>query len=43
MWTDEERKEDGGGKPKKGKNLEERMRSNDGAVDSKGRFFVGKS
>ncbi|CAK4033446.1 Hypothetical predicted protein [Lecanosticta acicola] len=41
MWTDEERKDDGGGKPGKGKNLQERMRSNDGAVDSRGRFFVG--
>lgn len=33
MWTDEERKDDGGGKPKVGRNKEERMRSNDGAVD----------
>jgi len=41
MWTDEERKDDGGGKPKAGKCMEERMRSNDGAVDAKGRFYVG--
>lgn len=33
MWTDEERKDDGGGKPRVGRNKEERMRSNDGAVD----------
>jgi len=41
MWTDAERQDDGGGKPKAGKNKEERMRSNDGAVDGKGRFLVG--
>ncbi|KAF2771165.1 hypothetical protein EJ03DRAFT_359520 [Teratosphaeria nubilosa] len=41
MWTDEERRDDGGGKPGKGRNREERMRSNDGAVDAQGRFFVG--
>lgn len=41
FWTDEERKDDGGGKPRAGKNKEERMRSNDGEVDSQGRFFVG--
>ena len=41
MWTDDERKPDGGGKPKAGNNLEERMRSNDGAVDARGRYFVG--
>ena len=41
MWTDAERQEDGGGKPGKGKNKEERMRSNDGAVDSHGRYWVG--
>jgi len=41
MWTDEERKDDGGGKPKAGKCKEERMRSNDGAVDAKGRYLVG--
>lgn len=41
MWSDEERKEDGGGKPGVGKNREERMRSNDGAVDSEGRYWVG--
>lgn len=40
-WTDEERKDDGGGKPRAGKNKQERMRSNDGAVDVQGRFFVG--
>jgi sugar lactone lactonase YvrE len=41
MWTDVERQDDGGGKPGLGKNKEERMRSNDGAVDSKGRYWVG--
>jgi sugar lactone lactonase YvrE len=41
MWTDAERQDDGGGKPGIGKNKEERMRSNDGAVDSKGRYWVG--
>jgi len=41
VWTDEERKPDGGGKPGVGKNKEERMRSNDGAVDALGRYFVG--
>ncbi|EMC94632.1 hypothetical protein BAUCODRAFT_149764 [Baudoinia panamericana UAMH 10762] len=41
MWTDEERKEDGGGKPGVGKTREERMRSNDGAVDINGRYWVG--
>ncbi|SMR44434.1 unnamed protein product [Zymoseptoria tritici ST99CH_1A5] len=41
MWTDEERKDDGGGKPKVGKNRQDRMRSNDGAVDAAGRFWVG--
>ena len=41
FWTDAERVEDGGGKPGVGKDKEERMRSNDGAVDSKGRFWVG--
>ena len=41
MWTDEERKPDGGGKPGKGETREVRMRSNDGAVDVKGRYFVG--
>ncbi|KAL1587537.1 hypothetical protein WHR41_03738 [Cladosporium halotolerans] len=41
FWTDEERKEDGGGKPGVGRTLEERMRSNDGAVDAAGRYFVG--
>jgi sugar lactone lactonase YvrE len=41
MWTDVERQDDGGGKPGVGKNKEERMRSNDGAVDSKGRYWVG--
>lgn len=30
MWSDDERKEDGGGKPGVGKTREERMRSNDG-------------
>jgi sugar lactone lactonase YvrE len=38
FWTDEERKEDGGGKPGVGKTREERMRSNDGAVDPRGRW-----
>lgn len=41
MWNDEERKEDGGGKPGQGRTREERMRSNDGAVDTKGRYWVG--
>jgi len=41
MWNDDERKDDGGGKPKVGKHKEDRMRSNDGAVDAKGRFYVG--
>ena len=41
MWTDAERQDDGGGKPGVGKNREKRMRSNDGAVDSKGRYWVG--
>ena len=41
MWSDEERKEDGGGKPGVGKTREVRMRSNDGAVDAAGRYWVG--
>ena len=41
MWSDADRKDDDGGKPGIGKNREERMRSNDGAVDAKGRYFVG--
>lgn len=41
MWNDREREDDGGGKPGVGKNKEYRMRSNDGAVDSKGRYWVG--
>ena len=41
MWNDDERKDDGGGKPGVGNNKEERMRSNDGAVDAKGRYWVG--
>ena len=41
MWTDAERVDDGGGKPGVGKNREERMRSNDGAVDPKGNYWVG--
>lgn len=41
MWTDAERKDDGGGKPGVGRNKEERMRSNDGAVDPMGRYYVG--
>ncbi|KAK5110930.1 hypothetical protein LTR62_005468 [Meristemomyces frigidus] len=41
MWNEEERKEDGGGKPGKGKTREVRMRSNDGAVDAAGRYWVG--
>lgn len=40
-WTDAERAPDGGGKPGVGKHKEERMRSNDGAVDRQGRFWVG--
>ncbi|TKA69514.1 hypothetical protein B0A55_08391 [Friedmanniomyces simplex] len=41
MWDDEERKEDGGGKPGVGRTREARMRSNDGAVDAAGRYWVG--
>lgn len=41
MWSDAERQDDGGGKPGVGRNREERMRSNDGAVDSMGRYWVG--
>lgn len=41
MWTEAERQADGGGKPGKGRDKEERMRSNDGAVDAKGRFYAG--
>lgn len=41
MWSDAERQDDGGGKPGVGRNREERMRSNDGAVDEKGRYWVG--
>nr|POE77648.1 putative sugar lactone lactonase yvre [Quercus suber] len=41
FWTDEERKPDGGGKPKVGETKEQRLRANDGAVDARGRFFVG--
>ena len=41
FWTDDERRDDGGGKPGVGRNKEERMRSNDGAVDVNGRFWVG--
>lgn len=41
MWNDEERRADGGGKPGVGKHREERMRSNDGAVDVHGRYLVG--
>lgn len=41
MWRDEERVDDGGGKPGFGKNREDRMRSNDGAVDPLGRYWVG--
>jgi len=41
FWNEEERKPDGGGKPRKGETREIRMRSNDGAVDAAGRFFVG--
>ena len=40
MWDEADRKDDGGGKPGVGKNKEERMRSNDGAVDSMGRYWV---
>ena len=41
MWNDSERRDDGGGKPGAGRNKEERMRSNDGAVDAMGRYWVG--
>ncbi|KAF2159292.1 hypothetical protein M409DRAFT_60989 [Zasmidium cellare ATCC 36951] len=41
MWRDAERLEDGGGRAGVGRCKEERMRSNDGAVDARGRYFVG--
>lgn len=41
MWTDEERKEDDGGKAGGSLIKEERMRSNDGAVDTMGRYWCG--
>lgn len=41
MWTDAEREDDGGGKPGVGGSREHRMRSNDGAVDPNGRYYVG--
>lgn len=41
MWTDAERKDDGGGKTGVAGSRENRMRSNDGAVDPMGRYFVG--
>ncbi|KAK3117666.1 rRNA-processing protein cgr1 [Teratosphaeriaceae sp. CCFEE 6253] len=41
MWSAEEKKADGGGKPGVGKTRQERMRSNDGAVDAGGRYWVG--
>ena len=41
VWTDAERIDDGGGKPGFGRNREERMRGNDGAVDPMGRYYVG--
>ena len=41
MWNDSERVDDGGGKPGIGRNREERMRSNDGAIDTMGRYWVG--
>ena len=42
MWNDDEKKDDGGGKPGiAGLTRQQRMRSNDGAVDAKGRYWVG--
>ncbi|QIW97987.1 hypothetical protein AMS68_003505 [Peltaster fructicola] len=41
MWNDAERQDDGGGKPGVGKTREARMRSNDGIVDARGRYWVG--
>jgi len=41
FWTDEERRDDGGGKHGKGWSKEERMRANDGMVDANGRFWLG--
>ena len=41
MWNDADREDDAGGKPRFGRNREERMRSNDGAVDPLGRYWVG--
>ena len=41
MWTDAERQDDGGGKTGIGGSREYRMRSNDGAVDPLGRYWVG--
>lgn len=42
MWGEDDRKDDGGGKPGvKGTTRQQRMRSNDGAVDAMGRYWVG--
>ena len=41
MWNDIERVDDGGGKTGIGGSREHRMRSNDGAVDPLGRYWVG--
>lgn len=41
LWVDEERQKDDGGKPGIGSTREERMRGNDGAVDAKGRYWLG--
>ena len=41
MWDAAEKADDGGGKPGVGKTRQERMRSNDGAVDAEGRYYVG--
>lgn len=41
MWNDDERRDDGGGKTGIGGSREYRMRSNDGAVDPLGRYWVG--
>jgi len=41
MWNDAERQKDGGGKTNTNTSREERMRSNDGAVDVEGRYWVG--
>jgi sugar lactone lactonase YvrE len=41
FWTEEENKDHSGGKAGLGGNRDNRMRSNDGAVDVGGRYWVG--